>query len=67
MAFIRKKTVNGETYHYLVKSVRIKGKVRQKVLAYLGRFDNVEDAYLSATGKRRKNLAKYRNSRKGTK
>jgi|HubBroStandDraft_5_1064220.scaffolds.fasta_scaffold433473_2 hypothetical protein len=60
MAFIRKKTIKGETYHYLVKSVRVKGKPVQKVLAYLGKFDNVEDAYVSATGKRRAKLAKYR-------
>lgn len=34
--FVRKKTIRGRTYYYLVKSVR-KGKmVRQRVLAYLG-------------------------------
>ena len=37
--FIRKKTIKGQTYYYLVKSVRVKGKVQQKVLAYLGTFD----------------------------
>jgi hypothetical protein len=58
--FIRKKTINGTVYHYLVKSVRIKGKVRQKVLAYLGAFDNVEEAYAAATGAHRAKLAKYR-------
>jgi hypothetical protein len=62
--FIRKKTIRGQTYHYLVKSVRVKGKVQQKVLAYLGACDNVEDAYRAATGAQRTKLAKYR---KGTK
>jgi hypothetical protein len=62
--FIRKKTIKGQTYYYLVKSVRVKGKVQQKVLAYLGTFDNVEDAYRAATGAQRAKLAKYR---KGTK
>ena len=58
--FIRKKKIDGKTYHYLVKSVRVNGKVQQKVLAYLGAFDNVEEAYKAATGKRRTKLAKYR-------
>jgi hypothetical protein len=60
MAFIRKKTIKGETYYYLVQSKRVKGKVRQVVLAYLGKFDNVEDAYVSGNSKRRAKLAKYR-------
>ena len=34
--FIRKKTVNGRQYFYLVKSVRREGIVRQKVVEYLG-------------------------------
>jgi hypothetical protein len=58
--FIRKKTIKGQTYHYLCKSVRVNGKVRQKVLAYLGTHDNVEDAYKTATGAQRRKLAKYR-------
>ena len=34
--FVRKKIINGRPYYYLVKSVRVDGKVRQKVLKYLG-------------------------------
>ena len=34
--FVRSKTVNGRQYYYLVRSVRIDGKVRQQVLKYLG-------------------------------
>jgi hypothetical protein len=62
--FIRKKTIKGQTYYYLVESVRVKGCVQQRVLAYLGAFDNVEDAYKAATGQRRAKLAKYRNFKK---
>jgi len=58
--FVRVKTVKGAQYHYLVESVRIKRKVRQVILAYLGAFDNVEDAYVSASGKRRAKLSRYR-------
>lgn len=44
MAFIRRKTINGKDKFYLVESKRIDGKVRQKVLAYLGESDTVESA-----------------------
>lgn len=36
MAFIRKKTVKGKDYYYLVESVREDGKVKQKILQYFG-------------------------------
>jgi hypothetical protein len=62
--FIRKKKVKGQTYHYLVKSVRVNGKVQQKVLAYLGAFDNLEDAYRAAAGAQRAKFAKFRKEMK---
>jgi hypothetical protein len=62
--FIRKKTIHGKTYHYLVESVRTGEGVRQKVLAYLGTHDNVEDAYNAATGAQKRKLAKFRRGRK---
>jgi hypothetical protein len=34
--FIRVKYIHGRPYYYLVKSVRVAGKVKQKVLKYLG-------------------------------
>jgi len=34
--FVRKKTVSGGTYYYLVKSERVGGRPRQKVVKYLG-------------------------------
>jgi hypothetical protein len=58
--FIRKKTVAGKTYHYLVKSVRVDGKVKQQVLAYLGTHDTVESAYRAASGAQRRKLEKFR-------
>jgi hypothetical protein len=58
--FVRSKLVRGSTYHYLVENVRVKGKVRQRVLAYLGAFDSLEDAWVNASGKRRARLARFR-------
>jgi len=37
MVFVRAKTINGNTYHYLVESRRTGASVRQKVIKYLGR------------------------------
>jgi len=36
MAYIRTKKRKGKTYYYLVEGKRVNGKVRQKVLKYLG-------------------------------
>ena len=42
MAFIRKKKVKGYTYYYIVKGVHTrKGKLKQKVLRYLGTVENI--------------------------
>ncbi len=41
MAFIRKTKINGKTYLYLVTNTWIKGKVKQKYLAYLGREEKL--------------------------
>jgi hypothetical protein len=60
--FVRTKMVKGTKYHYLVQNVRVNGKVRQRVLAYLGRYDCIEDAFANAVGqKRRARRARYRN------
>ena len=42
--FVRKKVTNGRTYHYLVECHRAAGTVRQRVLAYLGRYASVPEA-----------------------
>ena len=48
MAFLRVKKINNNYYYYLVKSERINGKVRQKVVKYIGKSKNlvslIEDA-----------------------
>jgi hypothetical protein len=44
MAFVRKKTVRGQEYHYLCESRWEDGKPRQKVLVYLGSHATVKAA-----------------------
>jgi len=41
MVFIRKTKIKGRVYLYLVTNKWVKGKVKQKFLAYLGREDNL--------------------------
>ena len=41
MVFIRKTKINGKTYLYLVTNQWVKGKVKQKYLAYLGKEENL--------------------------
>ena len=41
MTFIRKKIVRGRPYYYVVESKLIKGKVKQKVIYYIGTADNL--------------------------
>ena len=36
MVYVRKKKRDGRTYYYLVEGKRVNGKVKQKVLKYLG-------------------------------
>ena len=37
MAYLRKRKKGNGVYYYIVKSVRRNGKIKQKVLEYLGR------------------------------
>ena len=39
MAFIRRKKVKGKTYYYIVESYKNKGRVKQRVLLYIGTAD----------------------------
>ena len=41
MAFLRTKTINGKAYFYLVESKRVDGKVKQKVVRYIGTQENL--------------------------
>lgn len=44
MAFIRTKQKKESVYYYVVENVRESGKVRQKVIAYLGKCSTIDDA-----------------------
>ncbi len=44
MAYVRKKRVAGREYYQLVEGYRDNGKVRQRVLAHLGRHETPEAA-----------------------
>ena len=55
MPYVREKTVpakNGKTYRYyqLVEGKRVDGKVRQRVIAHLGKHDSIEAARDAAVG-----------------
>ncbi len=41
MVYIRNKKIKGKTYYYVVEGKLVKGKVKQKVLLYLGNIDNI--------------------------
>jgi len=45
VAFVRSKTVKGQTYSYLVENRWEEGKTRQRVLLYLGHHATVKAAY----------------------
>lgn len=41
MAYIRSKKRKGKKYYYIVEGKLIKGKVKQKVIKYLGNITNI--------------------------
>lgn len=41
MAYIRSKKIKGKTYYYIVEGKLVDGKVKQKVLRYLGNVSNI--------------------------
>lgn len=46
MVYIRSKKVKGNTYYYLVEGkIDKKGKVKQKVILYLGNAKHVKDVF----------------------
>jgi hypothetical protein len=53
VAFVREKKVPGRdgkqySYYQLVEGKRVDGRVRQRVIAHLGRFDSKEEAQAAA-------------------
>ncbi|MDJ0903385.1 MAG: Uma2 family endonuclease [Xenococcus sp. MO_188.B8] len=64
MAFVRTKTVKGRKYRYLVENYREKGKVRQRIIEYLGA---VEDESMVTTPTTKKiTFEEYLNYEDGT-
>jgi hypothetical protein len=45
VSFIRKKKRNGTEYCYLVANSRVDGKIRQRVICYLGQHKSVKAAH----------------------
>ena len=45
MAYIRSKKIKGKTYYYIVEGKLIKGKVKQKVLLYLGNIESIINVF----------------------
>lgn len=41
MVFLRVKKISNNYYYYLVKSIRVNGKIRQKVVKYIGKSKNL--------------------------
>ena len=45
IVYIRNKKIKGKTYYYIVEGKLIKGKVKQKVLLYLGNIENIINVF----------------------
>jgi hypothetical protein len=46
MAYVRSKKIKGKTYYYIVEGkLDNEGKVKQKVLMYLGTIDNILEIF----------------------
>lgn len=45
MAYVRSKKIKGQTYYYVVEGNLIKGKVKQRVLKYLGNVDHILEVF----------------------
>jgi len=41
MAYVRNKKIKGKTYYYVIEGNLVDGKVKQKVLMYLGNIENI--------------------------
>ena len=65
MAFLRTKTVKGRRYRYLVENYREEGKVRQRIIEYLG-LEKGEDEQMVATTSTNISFDKYLSYDDGT-
>lgn len=45
MVYIRSKKIKGQIYYYAVEGKLVKGKVKQKVLKYLGNVNHILEVF----------------------
>lgn len=45
MVYVRAKKIKGKTYYYLVEGKIVKGKVKQKVIMYLGNAMRIREVF----------------------
>lgn len=45
MVYVRAKKIKGKTYYYLVEGKLVKGKVKQKVVMYLGNAMHIREVF----------------------
>jgi len=50
--FLRSKKIQGHTYYYLVETIVEKGKIKQKVVKYLGTAENILKVFEQTEHKR---------------
>ncbi|MEK6839979.1 MAG: hypothetical protein AABX72_03490 [Nanoarchaeota archaeon] len=43
--YLRTKKVKGKTYYYLVEYSKVNGKIKQKMVAYLGNAEKVKEMF----------------------
>ena len=45
MVYVRSKKIKGQTYYYIVEGKLFRGKVKQKVIKYLGNVYHILDVF----------------------
>jgi len=45
MVYVRSKKIKGQTYYYVVEGNLVKGKVKQRVLKYLGNVNHILEVF----------------------
>jgi len=46
MAYIRSKKIKGQNYYFVVEGKLVKGKVKQKVIKYLGNINPILEVFI---------------------
>lgn len=53
MAYVKRKTIKGQSYYYLAESYRVGGKVKTRTVKYLGTTPDVPAELLPLIGRQR--------------